>query len=122
MSPLSPYGKGRGPPFKQAWILYIQGCFVPILIDMCPVVLGNEFVLDKLEFPISNNVLHKVWLILGKKIEIWKIYRWTDNRSDHTESLKKKTDDNTMCLHDMTNIDKLGQKLLLSGFIYYPVK
>ena len=35
----SPVGKGRDLLFEQTWIPYIQGWFVPSLIEIGPVVL-----------------------------------------------------------------------------------
>ena len=53
---LSPLGKGRGPSFEQTWIPLIHGCFVPSLVEICPVVLE-------------------------KKMKMWKIYD-NDNNDD----------------------------------------
>ena len=39
ISLLSLFGKGRGPSFEQTWILLIQGCFVPSLVETGPMVL-----------------------------------------------------------------------------------
>ena len=35
-------GKGRGPSFEQTWIPFTQGCFVPSLIEIGPVVLEKK--------------------------------------------------------------------------------
>ena len=42
---LSPLGKGRGPSFEQIWIPFIQGCFVPSLVEIGPVVLEKRIFL-----------------------------------------------------------------------------
>ena len=54
---LSPLEKGRGPSFEQTWIPSTQGCFVPSLVKIGPVVLE-------------------------KKSKIGKVYRQTDRRTD----------------------------------------
>ena len=53
---LSPLGKGRGPLFKQTWILITQVCFVLNLIQIGQVVLE-------------------------KKMKMWKVYD-NDNIND----------------------------------------
>ena len=40
---LSPLGKGHGPSFEQTWLPITQGCFVPSLIEIGPVVLSRDF-------------------------------------------------------------------------------
>ena len=57
ISSLSPLGKGRGPSFEQIWIPFTQGCFVPSLVEIGPVVLE-------------------------KKMKMWKVYRQTDRQTD----------------------------------------
>ena len=57
ISLLSPLGKEQGPSFEQTSIPFTQGCFVPSLIEIGPVVFE-------------------------KKVEIGKVYRWTDRRTD----------------------------------------
>ena len=42
ISYLSPLGKGRGPSFEQIWIPFNQGCFVPSLLEIDPVVLKKK--------------------------------------------------------------------------------
>ena len=39
---ISPLGKGRGPLFEQTWAPFTQGCFVPSLVEIGPVVLGKK--------------------------------------------------------------------------------
>ena len=57
ISLLSPLGKGRGPSFEQTWIRITQGCFVPSLAVIGP-------------------------LVLEKKMKMWKVYRQTDRQTD----------------------------------------
>ena len=42
ISLLSPVGKGHGPSFEQTGILITQGCFVPSLVEIGPVVLKKK--------------------------------------------------------------------------------
>ena len=37
-----PLGKGRGPSFEQIWIPFTQGCSVPSLAEIGPVVLEKK--------------------------------------------------------------------------------
>ena len=39
---LSPRGKRRGPSFEKIWIPFTQGCFVPSLVEIGPVVLEKK--------------------------------------------------------------------------------
>ena len=39
---LIPLGKGWGPLHKQTWIPFTQGCFVPSLVAIGPVVLEKK--------------------------------------------------------------------------------
>ena len=39
---LSPLEKGRGPSFEQIWFPITQGCFVPSLVEIGPVVLKEK--------------------------------------------------------------------------------
>ena len=43
---ISPLGKGRGPLFEQTWAPFTQGCFVPRLVEIGPVVLGKNRQMD----------------------------------------------------------------------------
>ena len=54
ISLLSSLGKGRGPSFEQTWISFTQGCFVPSLVEIGPVLL--------------------------EKMKMWKVYRRTDRQ------------------------------------------
>ena len=56
-----PFGNGSGPSFVQTWILFIQGCFVPGLVIIDPVVLE-------------------------KKLKIRKVYRRMDRQTDNRRS------------------------------------
>ena len=42
MSLLSPIGKRRGPSIEQTLILFTQGCFMPSLVEIVHVVLGED--------------------------------------------------------------------------------
>ena len=43
VSLLSPFGKGDSPSFEQTWIIHsTQGCFVPSLVEIGPVVLAKK--------------------------------------------------------------------------------
>ena len=53
---LSRFGKGRGPSFEQTWIPFTQGCFVPRLVEIGPVVIE-------------------------KKMKMWKVYGRTDRQT-----------------------------------------
>ena len=37
-----PLGNGQGPSFQQTWVLITQGCFVPSLVEIGPVVLVKK--------------------------------------------------------------------------------
>ena len=54
---LSPFGERNGPSIDQTWIPFTQGCFVPSLVKIGPVVLE-------------------------KKLKIGKVYRQTDGLMD----------------------------------------
>ena len=43
ISSLSPLEKGQGLLYDQTWIPFSQGCFVPNLVEIGPVVLGKVF-------------------------------------------------------------------------------
>ena len=49
---------GRGPSFDQTWIPFTQGCFVPTLVEISPVVLEE-------------------------KIQMWNVYDNDDNDNDN---------------------------------------
>ena len=42
ISKLSPLGKRRDHSFEQTWISFTQGCFVPCLVEIGPVVLEKK--------------------------------------------------------------------------------
>ena len=50
-------GELIGSSFEQTWIPFTQGCFVPSLVEIGPVVLE-------------------------KKMKMWKVYRQTDRQTD----------------------------------------
>ena len=51
---ITPLGNGRGPSFEQTWIPFIQGCFVPSLVEIGSVVLEKKiFEFCKCIFTIS---------------------------------------------------------------------
>ena len=54
---LSPLWKGWSPSFEQTWFPFTQGCFVPSLVEIGPVVLE-------------------------KKMKMWKVYRQKDRQTD----------------------------------------
>ena len=65
---LPPHEKGHGPLFKQTWIPFTQGFFVPSLVEIGPVVKISKFRrcyhslekerLFKIEFPSPKDTLH----------------------------------------------------------------
>ena len=62
---LSPLTKKRDPSFEQTGIPITQGCFVPSLVKIGPVVLE-------------------------KKSKIGKVYRWTDGQTeDRRQAIRK---------------------------------
>ena len=93
---LSPLGKCWDPSFVQTWLLFAQGCLVPSLVEIGPLVLElkklnlvNVFSLfcyflplkkdggplfEKIKFPSPKNALCQVWLklvlhmVLDKKV------------------------------------------------------
>ena len=93
ISLLSPLRKKHGPSFKKTWFPIAQGCFVPSLVDIGPVVLkkwifklrqcifaislssplekGWGHSLNKLDFSSPKNALCQVWL----KLALWFLRR-----------------------------------------------
>ena len=65
ISLLFPLGKGRGPSFEQTSFPSTQGCFVPSLVEIGPVVLD-------------------------KKSKIGKVYRQTDGWTDDEQQAIRK--------------------------------
>ena len=85
---LSPLEEGCWPLFVQIWIPSTQGCFVPNLVEIGPVVLKREFLnifniillfrfylpfenglalhLNKLESPSPKDAWCQVWLKLAQ--------------------------------------------------------
>ena len=88
ISKLSSLGNGWSPSLKQTRIPFSQGCFVPSLIEIGPVVLekkifkfrqcifaiswlsplekGMALYLNQLEFPSPKDALCQVWLKLAQ--------------------------------------------------------
>ena len=65
ISKLSPLWEGLGLSFEQTWIPFTKGYFVPISVEICPVVLE-------------------------KKVKMWKIYRRTDSQTvDRGQVIRK---------------------------------
>ena len=80
---LTPVGKGQGPSFYQNWFPFTQGCFVPKLVKVGPVILekkifefrqcifaillffpfgkGRVFYLNKLDSPSPKDALCQLW-------------------------------------------------------------
>ena len=56
-----PLAKGRAPLFEQTWIPFTQGCFVPSLVEIGPVVLE-------------------------KKMKMWKVYDNDDDDNDNDDN------------------------------------
>ena len=59
---ISPW-KGRGPTFEETWIPSTQGCFVPSLVEIGPVVLE-------------------------KKMKLWKVYDDDDDNDNDGQRTK----------------------------------
>ena len=100
------FQKGRGPSFEHTWIPYNQGCFVPSLEEIGPVVLekkifkisqfislcrnylplekGGAFHLNKLESTSPIDALCQVWLKLAQRFWRRKVY---DNNDDDGQIL-----------------------------------
>ena len=55
ISLLSPLGKGLGPSFEETWIPFTQGCFVPSLVEIGPVVLEKKMKMWKVYDNANNN-------------------------------------------------------------------
>ena len=109
ISLLSPPGKGHGPSFEQIWVPITQGCFVPSLVEIGPVVLMKKiFKFWQCNFAISllsplgkgrSPSFEEIWIpitqgcfvpsfveigpvVLEKKSKIGKVYRRTDRQTD----------------------------------------
>ena len=63
-----PLGKGSGPLFEKKWIPFTQGCFVPKLVEIGPVVLDNVFSLFRNYLPwekgmtLNLNNFEQIWI------------------------------------------------------------
>ena len=62
ISLLSPSRKRCGPLFQETWVPITQGCFVPSILEIGPVIL--------------------------EKMKMWKVYRQRDRRTDDKRSEK----------------------------------
>ena len=62
ISLLSPSRKRCGPLFQETWVPFTQGCFVPSIVEIGPVIL--------------------------EKMKMWKVYRQRDRRTDDKRSEK----------------------------------
>ena len=51
----SPLGKGRGHSVEQTWIPISQGCFVPNLVEIGPVVLEKKMKMLKVNKQTTDN-------------------------------------------------------------------
>ena len=96
-----------GSSFEQTWIPFTQGCFVPRLVEIGPVVLEKKILkfrkcvfslfrnylplekgwalhLNKLESPSPKDALCQVWLKLAQWFwrRRWKCEKFTDRRTD----------------------------------------
>ena len=59
ISLFSPLGNGSGPLFEQTWLPLTQGCFVPSLVEIGPLVLEETiFVISS----VSGELKKFVWL------------------------------------------------------------
>ena len=107
---LSLLAKRLGPSFEYTWIPTIQGCFVPCLVEIGPVVLEKKIFkyfqynftisllshvalhLNKLESPPSKDALCHVWLKLAQWFwrRSWTCEKFTDDRqtTDNRQSEK----------------------------------
>ena len=88
ISLLSLLEKGRGPSFEKFWVPFTQGCLVPSLVEIRPVVLEKKILyfikvfsliryclplkrsvalqLNNLEFSSPKDALYQVWLKLAQ--------------------------------------------------------
>ena len=86
---LSSLGKRWGPSFEQNWIPCIQGCFMPILVEIGPVVLEkkikrrttDKFGSEKLTRAFGSGELKiNIFLLLGYRrfvITMWRLWLFT---------------------------------------------
>ena len=61
---LSPLGKGRSPSFKLTWVLFIQGCILPNLVEIGPVAVEKKFFLI-LSMYFCYFVIISPWIRVG---------------------------------------------------------
>ena len=64
----------NGSSFEQTWIPFTQGCFVPSLVEIGPVVL--------------------------KKMKMWKVYDNANNDDDNDDNNWQRTNFDQKCSHE----------------------
>ena len=98
----SPWKRGRAS-FEQTWISVTQGCFLPSLVEIDPLVLGKILKIFAISLlsPLGKEMEPFIWINLDlfnqgrlvsilveigpvvlKKIKMWKNYRQKDRRTD----------------------------------------
>ena len=110
-----PLEKGMAPSFEQTWFPITQGCFVPSLVEIGPVILKKIFKvrqyislfpyylplekgvalhLKKLESSSPKDALCQVWLKLAQWFlrRRWKCENFTDRRTDGWRRTNGQTD------------------------------
>ena len=99
-------GKGRSPLFEQTWVLITQGCFVPNLIDIGPLVLEKKIFLNFInvfslfckylplekEVALYLNKLHPRMLCLVEidMVVLEKMKMWTTSMTDNRQIFIRK--------------------------------
>ena len=76
---LYPLGEGCGPSFEQIWITTTQACFVPILVEIDPVVLKKKI------FKVFDIIL-KFFDIISPRKRVWP-FIWTNLNPLHPRML-----------------------------------
>ena len=132
--------------FVKPWVPFIQGWFVPILVEIGQVVLEkNIFKLGKripwlspLEKGCSSS-FGKTWIIFTKgcfvpslieidpvvleeKMKMWKVYRRTDGQTDvrRSENLTSLEPSTQVSLRIWNNVEKIV--FLASGYMHFTSK
>ena len=125
---LSPLGKGLGPSFEQTWIPITQGCFVPTLVEIGPVVLskvrqcifaiwllsplrkGQGHSFEQTWLPITQGCFVPVWLKLAlwflriflKFVNVFTLFRYylplENGGSQHLNKLEYQSPKDVLCL------------------------
>ena len=98
---LSLLGNGWDPSFEQTWIPFIQGCFVPSLVDIGPIdssmyfryfviispsKRAGPFVWTNLNPLYPKSLVEIGPVVLEKRMKLWKVYKQTDGRWTTGES------------------------------------